>query len=99
MRTTLEECAELGRRIARALNNAKGPPITLIMPLRGLSLVDPVGWKPTRVLAHHSPAGLEKALKEQPDFREIQPANYVNGSGPSGLRVADNIDTRREGER
>ena len=106
MRTTPEECAELGRRIARTLNNAKGP-ITLFMPLRGLSLIDtesrifhdPVGRKPTRVLALHSPAGLEKALKEQPDFREIRPVNYLDGSGPSGLRVTDNIGTCREGER
>lgn len=102
MRTTPEERAELVRRIARTLNNAKVPN-THFMPLRGLPLVDaegrivhePVGWRPTLVLALRSPVGLEKALKEQPDFREIRPANYLNGSGPSGLRVTDNIGTRR----
>jgi uncharacterized protein (UPF0261 family) len=38
MRTTPEECAELGRRIARKLNGAKGP-TALFVPLRGVSMV------------------------------------------------------------
>jgi uncharacterized protein (UPF0261 family) len=38
MRTTPEECAELGRRIARKLNAARGP-LTLFVPLRGVSLI------------------------------------------------------------
>jgi uncharacterized protein (UPF0261 family) len=38
MRTTAEECAELGRRIARKLNAASGP-LTLFVPLRGVSLI------------------------------------------------------------
>jgi uncharacterized protein (UPF0261 family) len=38
MRTTPEECAELGRRIARKLNAARGP-ISLFIPLRGISLI------------------------------------------------------------
>ena len=39
MRTTAEECTELGRRIGRKLNAATGP-TTLFVPLRGVSLID-----------------------------------------------------------
>jgi uncharacterized protein (UPF0261 family) len=38
MRTTPEECAELGRLIAGKLNGADGP-LTLFIPLRGVSLI------------------------------------------------------------
>lgn len=38
MRTTPEECAELGRIIARKLNQAKGPTV-LFIPLRGISMI------------------------------------------------------------
>ena len=42
MRTTAEECAELGRRIAKKLNAATGP-TTLFIPLEGVSLIDAEG--------------------------------------------------------
>jgi uncharacterized protein (UPF0261 family) len=38
MRTTPEECAELGRRIARKLSSATGP-TALFIPLRGVSMI------------------------------------------------------------
>jgi uncharacterized protein (UPF0261 family) len=38
MRTTPEECAELGRILARKLNAAKGP-VALFIPLRGISMI------------------------------------------------------------
>ena len=42
MRTTAEECAELGRRIARKLSAATGP-TALFLPLRGVSMIDAEG--------------------------------------------------------
>ncbi len=42
MRTSAAECAELGRRIARKLNAATGP-LTLFVPLRGVSSVSVAG--------------------------------------------------------
>jgi uncharacterized protein (UPF0261 family) len=39
MRTTPEECAELGRRIARKLSAATGP-VALFVPLGGVSMID-----------------------------------------------------------
>ncbi|MGH9013114.1 MAG: Tm-1-like ATP-binding domain-containing protein [Acidimicrobiia bacterium] len=42
MRTTAEECAELGRRIARKLSAATGP-TALFVPLRGVSMIDAEG--------------------------------------------------------
>ena len=42
MRTTREECAELGRRIAAKLSAATGPTV-LFIPLRGVSLIDAEG--------------------------------------------------------
>jgi uncharacterized protein (UPF0261 family) len=38
MRTTPEECAELGRIIAHKLNKARGP-VALFIPLRGVSMI------------------------------------------------------------
>jgi uncharacterized protein (UPF0261 family) len=38
MRTTPEECAELGRRIARKLSAATGP-TALFVPLKGVSMI------------------------------------------------------------
>jgi len=42
MRTTSDECAELGRRIATKLNRAKGP-VSLFVPRGGVSLIDVPG--------------------------------------------------------
>jgi uncharacterized protein (UPF0261 family) len=42
MRTTRDECAELGRRIAAKLSAAKGP-VALLVPLRGVSMIDVEG--------------------------------------------------------
>ena len=42
MRTTAEECREIGRRIAENLNKATGP-VTFMLPLRGVSMLDREG--------------------------------------------------------
>lgn len=42
MRTTPEECAELGRRLAGRLNDATGPAV-LFLPLRGVSALSTAG--------------------------------------------------------
>jgi uncharacterized protein (UPF0261 family) len=42
MRTSAEECAEVGRRIAEQLNRAKGP-VVLMLPLKGVSMIDAEG--------------------------------------------------------
>ena len=42
MRTTPQECAELGRRIARKLSAATGP-VSLFLPLGGVSMIDVPG--------------------------------------------------------
>jgi uncharacterized protein (UPF0261 family) len=42
MRTTPEEMAELGRRIAAKLNGAEGPTV-LFVPLKGVSAIDVEG--------------------------------------------------------
>jgi uncharacterized protein (UPF0261 family) len=42
MRTTPAECAELGRRLAHKLNEARGP-VTLFIPLCGLSSISAPG--------------------------------------------------------
>ncbi len=65
MRTTPEECAELGRITAQRLNAAKGP-VTFVMPLRGVSAIDLPG-KP-----FHSPradVAFLAALKQELDSR------------------------------
>jgi uncharacterized protein (UPF0261 family) len=60
MRTTPEECAELGRTIAHKLNAARGP-TALFIPLRGVSLIATEGQ------VFHDPAADEAlvgALRE-----------------------------------
>ena len=71
MRTTPEECAELGRRIGRKLSAATGP-VTLFIPLRGVSLIAVDGQ------VFHDPEadralfdGLRETLDPGVDVREL----------------------------
>jgi uncharacterized protein (UPF0261 family) len=42
MRTTSDECREIGRRIAHQLNRATGP-LVVMLPMRGVSMIDREG--------------------------------------------------------
>ena len=68
MRTTAEESAELGRRIARKLSAATGP-VTLFVPLRGVSMIDVEGQP------FHDPeadAALFAALRDGLDRERVE---------------------------
>lgn len=67
MRTTPEECAELGRLIAQKLNQAKGP-VALFIPLRGISLIATQGGvfydaEADRNLIENLKAGLQSHIE------------------------------------
>jgi uncharacterized protein (UPF0261 family) len=72
MRTTPEECAELARIIARKLNEARGP-LTVFVPLKGVSLIATEGQ------VFHDPAAdealfgiLRENLDPDIDLRELE---------------------------
>jgi uncharacterized protein (UPF0261 family) len=65
MRTTAEECAELGRTIARRLAGARGP-TALFVPLKGVSAIDVEGGP------FYDPAADEALFQA---LREDRPAN------------------------
>jgi uncharacterized protein (UPF0261 family) len=68
MRTTPEECAELGRRIASKLAAATGP-VSLFVPRRGVSMIDAEGQP------FHDPeadAALFDALREGLEGSEVE---------------------------
>ena len=71
MRTTPEECAELGRRVGRKLSTARGPAV-LFVPLRGVSMIDVEGQP------FHDPVadgaligGLRETLDERVEVHEL----------------------------
>jgi uncharacterized protein (UPF0261 family) len=76
MRTTEEECAELGRIIARKLNAATGP-LTLFIPLGGVSMIDVPG------APFHDPAADAALIRElkaglRPDVEVVEMATDIN---------------------
>ena len=71
MRTTPDECAELGRRIARKLNGATGP-LTLFVPLRGVSMIAVEGQPFHDPVADEAlVAALREGLDASVDLREL----------------------------
>lgn len=76
MRTTPEECAEIGRITALKLNRARGP-VTVLIPLQGVSAIDKLGGP------FYSPGALNayrRALKEHlsPTVRLIELDAHIN---------------------
>jgi uncharacterized protein (UPF0261 family) len=76
MRTTAEECRELGRRIGSKLSGASGPTV-LFIPLRGVSMIDVEGQP------FHDPEadaalldGLRETLSE--DLEVVELDNAIN---------------------
>ncbi len=76
MRTTPEECAELGRRVGAKLSAATGP-VALFVPLRGVSAIDREGqpfWWP------EADAALFQSIRDwvSPDVEVIELDLHVN---------------------
>ena len=71
MRTTPEECAELGRIVAEKLNLSTGP-LTVLLPLRGSSIISAPGGPfhdPTADAALYT--SLKKALRPDITVKEL----------------------------
>jgi len=76
MRSTEEECAELGRIIARKLNAATGP-LTLFIPLGGVSMIATPGGP------FYDPAADAALIRElkaglRPDVEVVEMATDIN---------------------
>ena len=76
MRTTEAECAELGRIVARKLNRATGP-LTVFIPLGGLSMIDAPGGP------FHDPAADAALIRElkaglRPAVEVVEMATHIN---------------------
>ena len=89
MRTTKEECAELGRIIARKLNAASGP-LTLFIPLGGVSMIDAPNapfYDPA------ADAALVAELKAglRPDVEVVEMATHINDPA-FAVAMADRLD-------
>ena len=76
MRTTAEECAEIGRITATKLNPSAGP-VTVLIPLQGVSAIDKAGepfYSPEALAAYR------RALKEtlSPTIKVIELDVHIN---------------------
>ena len=76
MRTTPEECAEIGRITATRLNGASGP-VTVLIPLQGVSAIDKPGGP------FHSPEALNaycRAVKAtlSPEIKLVELDAHIN---------------------
>ena len=89
MRTTEEECAELGRVIARKLNAARGP-LTVFIPLGGISMIAVPGAPFYDAAAD---AALVRELKAglRPDVEVVEMATDINDPA-FGTAMAQRLD-------
>jgi uncharacterized protein (UPF0261 family) len=89
MRTTPDECRELGRRIGRKLSRAKGP-TALFVPLRGVSMIAVEGQP------FHDPdadAALLEGLRETlGDNVEVHELDLDVNDEAFALQMADRLD-------
>jgi uncharacterized protein (UPF0261 family) len=97
MRTTPEECGELGRRIARKLAAATGP-VSLFVPLNGVSMIDAAGQP------FHDPeadAALFDALREGLDGSRVELVELESNINDEefAIAMADRLDDYLRGER
>ena len=76
MRTTPEECAEIGRMTADKLNRATGP-VTVLIPLRGVSAIDKIGGP---FYSQEALNAYRSALKESlsPTIRLVELDAHIN---------------------
>ncbi|MBA3260993.1 MAG: Tm-1-like ATP-binding domain-containing protein [Thermoleophilaceae bacterium] len=97
MRTTPEECAEVGRRIARKLAAATGP-VSLFVPLNGVSMIDAEGQP------FHDPeadAALFDALREGLAGSQVELVELDNNVNDEefATAMADRLDEHLRGEK
>jgi uncharacterized protein (UPF0261 family) len=97
MRTTPQECAQLGREIARKLSMARGP-VAAFVPLRGVSALSGEGE------VFHDPAaddalftGLKQNLADQVELHEVDAhINDPEFAHAMAARLADYLREDRE---
>src|SRR6185369_1582685 len=71
MRTTPEECAELGRILAEKINLSKAP-VTVLLPLQGISVISAPGQKFYDATADRALfAALKSALRRDIEVQEL----------------------------
>jgi uncharacterized protein (UPF0261 family) len=89
MRTTPEECAELGRVIARKLAGARGP-VALFIPLRGVSAIDDEGGP---FYDPEADEALFEALRENlPSNVELHELEHNINDPEFALAMADRLE-------
>jgi uncharacterized protein (UPF0261 family) len=89
MRTTPEECAELGRIIARKLAGARGP-VALFIPLRGVSAIDDEGGP---FYDPEADEALFEALRENlPSNVELHELEHNINDPEFALAMADRLE-------